>query len=129
MNSDFTNDFIALFLPDGILEYFEITDYERTESNQHLYDKRLMIHLAEKKIVPQEYAKHQYKASGFSAARNIEDFPIRNMLVTLSIKRRRWDVIINGETKKVSRDWNQIIAQGTRMSDEFAAFLKETSQY
>ena len=127
MNNDFTTDFIALFLPDGILEYFDITDYQRTESNQYLYDKRLIIHLSEKKIVPQEYKNYPYKACGFSEARNIDDYPIRNMLVTLSIKRRRWDVVIDGKTKKVSRDWKQIIAQGTRMSEEFADFLKETS--
>ena len=36
--------------------------------------------------------------------RLINDYPIRNMLVTLSVKRRRWDVEIEGEVKKVSRE-------------------------
>ena len=57
--------------------------------------------------------------------RVIEDYPIRDMLVSLSIKRRRWDVTINNQVVKISRDWNTIITQGTRISAEFAAFLKE----
>jgi len=116
---------IALFLPEGILDYFEIIDFERTDSNLLTYNKRLTIFLAEKKTIPEEYTEHVYKASGFMEPRVIEDYPIRNMLVSLSIKRRRWDVDLNGKTVKVSRDWNSIITQGTRISKEFAAFLKE----
>ncbi len=116
---------LALFLPDGILDYFEITGFERTDSNLLTYDKRLTIFLTEKKVIPEEYKEHVYKASGFMEPRVIEDYPIRNMLVSLSIKRRRWDVDLNGKTVKVSRDWNTIITQGTRITKEFAAFLKE----
>ena len=116
---------IALFLPEGILDYFEIIDFERTDSNHLTYNKRLTIFLTEKKTIPEQYKEHVYKASGFMEPRVIEDYPIRNMLVSLSIKRRRWDVDLNGKTVKVSRDWNSIITQGTRISKEFAAFLKE----
>jgi hypothetical protein len=116
---------LALFLPEGILDYFEITGFERTDSNLLTYDKRLTIFLTEKKVVPEGYKEHVYKASGFMEPRMIEDYPIRNMLVSLSIKRRRWDVNLNGKTIKVSRDWNSIITQGTRITKEFAAFLKE----
>ncbi|WP_456236338.1 ISAon1 family transposase N-terminal region protein [Arenibacter latericius] len=57
--------------------------------------------------------------------RVIDDYPIRDNLVSLSLKRRRWDVLIDRKWIKTSRDWNDFIAQGTRMSKEFAAFLKE----
>ena len=41
--------------------------------------------------------------------------------MNLFIKRRRW---LHKETKEViSKDW-QLIAKGTRMTDEFATFLK-----
>ncbi|WP_221932553.1 hypothetical protein [Carboxylicivirga sp. M1479] len=60
--------------------------------------------------------------------RLINDCPIRSMLVTLSVKRRRWDVEIDGQMKKVSRNWD-IVAQGTRMSTEYAVFFKEISRY
>lgn len=118
---------LSLFLPDGILDYFDITGFERTDSNLKTYDKRLTIFLTEKKVVPKEYKETTYKASGFMEPRVIEDYPIRNMLVSLSIKRRRWDVHQDNNIIKISRDWNTIISQGTRISTEFAAFLKELS--
>lgn len=116
---------ISLFLPEGILDYFDIIGFDRTSSDLKTYDKRLTIFLTEKKVIPEEYKEVSYKASGFMEPRLIEDYPIRNMLVTLSIKRRRWDVTINDQEVKVSRDWDTIIKQGTRISTEFAAFLKE----
>ena len=36
---------ISLFLPAGILEYFDITRFEKTESNLNTYSKRLTIFL------------------------------------------------------------------------------------
>ena len=60
-------------------------------------------------------------------AREIDDYPIRDMLVKLSIKRRRWEVDIDGKKQKVSRNWN-IISKGTRMSEEYSSFLKEISR-
>ena len=60
--------------------------------------------------------------------RTIEDYPIRNMLVKLKVKRRRWEITVDGKKKKVSRDWNEV-AQGTRMSKEYAAFLKGISRF
>ena len=118
---------ISLFLPEGILDYFDITDYERTNSNLKTYDKRLTIFLTEKKVIPEQYKEATYKASGFMEPRVIEDYPIRNMLVSLSIKRRRWDVTVDNHIIKINRDWNTIVTQGTRISTEFAAFLKELS--
>ena len=118
---------ISLFLPDGILDYFEITNFERSDSGQKVYDKKLVIYLTEKKQIPEEYKEYTYKASGFMAAREIEDYPIRNMLVTLNIKRRRWDVTIDNKVVKISRDWNKVIKQGTRITQEFSDFLKELS--
>jgi len=119
---------LEMILPEGILDDFEITGFEKGNSEKYIYDKTLIIHLEEKKVIPSEYNTHIYKASGFMEPRLIEDYPIRNMMVTLSVKRRRWDVLIDGRTEKVTRDLN-ILAQGTRMSDEYAAFLKEISRF
>lgn len=56
----------------------------------------------------------------------IEDFPLRGNQVYLHVKRRRW---LDKNTKQIiQRDWN-LVAQGTRMTGEFAAFLKEISRY
>ena len=46
--------------------------------------------------------------------------------VFLHIKRRRWT---EKKTKQiVKRNW-ELVGQGTRMTNEFADFLKEISQY
>ena len=119
---------LEMILPEGILDNFEITGFEKGNSEKYIYDKTLIIYLEEKKVIPSEYNTHIYKASGFMEPRLIEDYPIRNMMVTLSVKRRRWDVLIDGKTEKVTRDLN-ILAQGTRMSDEYATFLKEINRF
>ena len=128
MKNDINTALLALMLPSGILDYFDIVDFKQCNSGQYVYDKKLTIYLEEKNLVPEEYKNYKYKRSGFMEPRLINDCPIRSMLVTLSVKRRRWDVEIDGQMKKVSRDWN-IVAQGTRMSEEYAAFLKEISRY
>ncbi|MCT4645981.1 MAG: hypothetical protein N4A74_13430, partial [Carboxylicivirga sp.] len=119
---------LELILPQGILDYFDIVDFKQGKSGQYVYDKTLTIYLEEKDIIPEQYKNNRYKNSGFMESRLINDCPIRSMLVTLSVKRRRWDVEINGKMKKVSRDWS-VVAQGTRMSAEYAAFLKEISRH
>ena len=50
------------------------------------------------------------------------------MLVIFHVKRRSWYVIIEGKNRKVSRDWS-LIEQGTRMSVEYAACLRENSRF
>jgi hypothetical protein len=128
MDKDINQSLLELILPEGILEYFDIVGFDKGNSGKYVYDKTLIIYLEEKNQIPKEYKHYKYKASGFMEPRLINDYPIRNMLVTLSVKRRRWDVEIEGEVKKISRDWN-VVAQGTRMSAEYAAFLKEISRY
>ena len=119
---------LSLFLPDGLLDYFDIVDYQTNSRDQELFTKDLTIFLVEKAIVPEEYADVSTIASGFMEAREINDYPIRDMLVKLNIKRRRWEVMIDGKKKKVSRDWN-LVLEGTRMSADYSAFLKEISRY
>lgn len=128
MSTDINQALIELILPEGVLEYFDIVGLEKGDSGKYVYDKTLTIYLEEKNKIPEEYKPYKYKACGFMEPRQINDYPIRNMLVSLSVKRRRWNVEIEGQTKKVSRDWN-VVAQGTRMSAEYAAFLKEVSRY
>ncbi|MCK0193093.1 hypothetical protein, partial [Arenibacter sp. F20364] len=99
--------------------------FEQKPIKNPLYDNRLTVFLEEKKQIPERYKDHTYKACGFMEPRVIDDYPIRSNLVSLSLKRRRWDVLVDGKWTKVSRDWEDFIAQGTRMSKEFAAFLKE----
>jgi len=128
MKNDINTALLEVILPQGILDYFDIIDFKQGDSDQYVYNKTLTIFLEEKNLIPEEYKNQRFKSSGFMEPRLINDCPIRSMLVTLSVKRRRWDVEIDGQMKKVSRDWT-IVAQGTRMSAEYAAFLKEISRH
>ncbi|MFV0553117.1 MAG: hypothetical protein ACK5LR_00260 [Mangrovibacterium sp.] len=128
MTEELNQQLIALMLPEGILEYFNVVSFEQVSSGKYVYNKRIVFHLEEKNIIPEEYKGYKHKASGFLPAREVEDCAIRSSLVTLSIKRRRWDVEIDGKLKKVSRDWS-LVEDSTRMSAEYAAFFKEISRY
>lgn len=119
---------LRLFLPEEILDYFDIVDFRTNSSEGKIYTKTLTLYLEEKKLIPEEYSTHKIKASGFMSAREIEDYPIRDMLVTLNIKRRRWEIQVDGKNQKVSRDWN-LVSKGTRMSEDYSSFLKEISRF
>lgn len=105
---------VQFLLPEGILEYFELSRIVEALPGLHIY-------LEEKNLPPTEYKDQKLESKGFLSEIYIQDFPIRNQRVTLCIKRRRWEVKSTGEI--VSRDWN-VVQQGTRMTKEFADFLK-----
>ncbi len=110
---------IKLFLPEVLVEYFELTDYTQNEDELHFYFK-------EKNIVPDNYKEIKLISKGFYPESSIQDFPIRGKKVYLHITRRRWTQ--EQSSKIVSRDW-ELVAKGTRITSEFAAFLKEISRY
>ena len=105
---------VSLLLPEGLLDYFDITEATSTGEG-------LSIYLEEKNIPPADYTADQLQSKGFHDQVKVEDFPIRGKKAYLYIKRRRWEVKSNGHI--ISRDW-RIIQSGTRMTREFAAFLK-----
>jgi hypothetical protein len=105
---------VRFLLPEGILDYFELSKIVEGLTG-------LQIYLEEKNLPPSEYKDQKLESKGFLPEIYIQDFPIRNQRVTLCIKRRRWEVKATGEI--VSRDWD-MVQQGTRMTKEFATFLK-----
>ncbi|WP_227009133.1 ISAon1 family transposase N-terminal region protein [Christiangramia fulva] len=125
MNKETDLSLLKLFLPEGLLMFFNVVGFDKKPIKDPLYVNRLTIYLEEKKEIPETYKNHHYKASGFMEPRIIDDYPIRDNLVSLSLKRRRWDVLVDGKWIKVNRSWGDFIAQGTRLSKEFADFLKE----
>ena len=108
-------EFVKTFLPDGILEYFELVDF-REERGQ------LRIYLEELDVIPEEYKVVDYRANGFMNEIKVKDFPIRELFVTLHIKRRRW--LLVEANKKITRNWT-LVKPGTRITSEFSDFLKE----
>ena len=119
MGSAADKNFLDLILPQGILEYFLLIDFTSSTSEISLY-------LEEKNMIPEEYVSDKLISKGFFDEITVQDFPLRGKAVYLHIRRRRW---LNQTTGAVVfRDWN-MVAQGTRMTTEFASFLKAISGY
>lgn len=108
-----------LLLPEGVLEYFEIlkVDQSKTETS---------IFLQEKNIIPEEYIGRKLESKGFYEDSKVQDFPLRGKAVYLIVRRRRWIDKDTGDI--VIRHW-ELFAKGTRMTQEFATFLKGISRY
>lgn len=61
------------------------------------------------------------KPNGFTEYTSVRDYPVRNHLQTLHIRRRRYT---NAEGKNVLLSEYPLKAAGTSISSEFADFLK-----
>jgi hypothetical protein len=113
--SNASETLIRLLLPEGLLDYFELTNVLQGA------DGELNIHLEEKNLPPAGHEKSQLESKGFLPETAIQDFPIRGHKVALCIKRRRWEVKASGEI--ITRDWD-LVRKGARMTTEFGTFLK-----
>ncbi|MGG7035365.1 MAG: transposase [Flavobacterium sp.] len=108
-------ELLKLVLPEFLVEHFELNSVKNTDNNLHLY-------FEEKAKPPKEFTSMELISKGFLDEITIQDFPLRGKYVYLHIKRRRWT---NKATQEIiKRDW-QLVAKGTRLTQEFAAFLKE----
>lgn len=112
---DHYQELAALLLPDGLLGYFDITNVGKEA------DGKVHIFLEEKNEPPVEFKGQLLHSKGFLPEIEVQDFPVRGKKLYLHIRRRRWEVQSNGDI--VSRDW-RLVQSGTRMTAEFAAFLK-----
>ncbi len=109
---------VRLILPEGMLEYFELTGVQPSASGQ------LNIYLEEKNLPPAGYEKAHIESKGFLPETAVQDFPIRGHKVALCIRRRRWEIKQSGEI--ITRDWD-LVRKGARMPTEFGTFLKGIS--
>lgn len=110
---------LELILPEGILEYFEVSDFMKEEGCFRIY-------LVEKNVYPKEFVSENLVSKGFYEEITVQDFPIRGQKSYLHIKRRKWLDKKTGAI--VSRNWD-LVAKGTRMTQEFADFLKAILRY
>jgi len=110
---------LKLFLPELLVEHFDITSSKQVNDTLHLY-------FEERNKVPTEYQSRIVVSKGFHDEITIQDFPLRGKSVFLHVKRRRWT---EKETNVIlQRDWN-LVAKGSRITQDFASFLKEISRY
>lgn len=109
---------LSFFLPDRTLEFFDVISGKKTGDTIHIF--------LEEKNNPPLGKRHNglpVESKGFQEI-TITDFPVRNRTVTLTFRRRRWQV---GE-ELLKRDI-QLTADGTQLEKEFADFLKARSGY
>lgn len=106
----------SLFLPDGVLEWFDVVEGRRDENNIYLT-------LKEKNLPPVSNQDKDKKvvARGFTDI-TITDFPIRGRRTLITFKRRYWQV--EGREGYLKRDI-KLSFPGTQLEQEFARFLKE----
>lgn len=107
---------LSLFLPEGVLEYFDIVCSDKT-------DTTISIVLEEKNIPPLEDRHRDISvlSKGFTDI-TVEDFPARGRRVSLTFRRRRWQVGDELLKREIL-----LVSPGTKLEKEFAAFLKEGS--
>ena len=104
-----------LLLPEGTLDYFDLVDVKESVNE-------VVIYLEEKNIVPEKYTDQDIESKGFYDPVIVQDFPLRGKKVFLNIRRRRW--LLQKHNEYISRNW-RMVAEGTRMTQDFASFLKE----
>lgn len=110
-------DLLGAFLPEGILEWFDVKDIEKNE-------EEIKVIFEEKNIVPEipeEYRGRRLISKGFKKI-IVNDFPIRGRRTELIFLRRVWQ--IKGVDTFLKRDI-KLCAPGTKLEKEFADFLKD----
>jgi hypothetical protein len=91
---DKIKELIEIFLPEGIMEYFDYMGYERKSREEVKPYGEFTIILEEKNVVPkipEEYRDRKIRQKGFKEIR-VDDFPVRGRKVKLLLKRRVWQV-------------------------------------
>ena len=117
--------FASFFLPDGMIDWFEITKVaeDKNEGSKDfdiLFPTILHIYLDERDN--REGDSLGLKGNGFTEYTEYQDYPIRNRKVILHVRRRRYkdadghNIILNNYPMK---------ADGTEISVEFGLFFKD----
>lgn len=112
-----TSEAFWMFLPSGLEELFEMVKFERTEQ---AYD----IWLDEKKLRSEEDRRNKdIVARGYTDYVTIQDYPLRGRPVYLHMRKNKW--WDKGTNEIFSYNLELPNEEGTRLSSEFVAFLKD----
>lgn len=113
-------------MSEELLHYFEV---ERVEESPipGSSEFQLHIHLTEKNTLPEGLVADEWESKGFFEPKTITDFPIRGKMVYLVLKCRRWRNKMN-RSQEIRRDFT-FLAQGSKMTADLSAFLKQTSRH
>ena len=106
---------IKLFFPAGLLDYFKVVSCVDGEDE-------MLFTLEELNLASEGYQLSALQSKGFYDGGRVTDFPLRGKRCINRIRRRKW--LVKSDNSVITRDWN-IVASGTKLTNEFAAFLKE----
>lgn len=111
------HELVWAMLPEGLEAYFDVEGFEKDEL-------RFRIILVEKNVVPTDLAKEYRGKRVVNTVLNdilLEDFPIRGRKGEILFRRRSWK--FEGVDRMLVRKI-ALTFPGTKISNEFAAFLK-----
>lgn len=107
-------ELLSLLLPPELIEQFDLVRIEKMSDGHHLF-------LDQKNLPPSEVKGHKLESKGFLDDAILRDFPLRGKASLLHLRRRKWFDHDTGRT--VYSSWGAV-AEGTRLTAEFADFLK-----
>lgn len=107
-------ELLKLLLPSELVDQFELVRIEPMTDGTHLF-------LDQRNIPPGECEGHRLESKGFVDQAILRDFPLRGKACFLHLRRRKWYDHTTG--RSVYSSWDSV-AEGTRLTAEFAAFLK-----
>jgi len=125
---------LQYMFPKDMLKYFEITNAEEEHTGKYDETKTeivlLHVYMDERDLRDKEW--HGLKPNGFTEARTIHDFPLRELKVVLHVRRRRWlagdggNVILNriplaavAELKRQEREFKKRLAQNQKRRENY----------
>ena len=114
----------SFLLPEGMLDFFDVVRIDEEPLPQEKVYRGGILHIYLDEQDNRTKAQSSLSANGFTEATLINDFPIRDRKVVLHVRRRRW---LDAEGHNVVLNVYNLATQGTRYSEEFAAFLKVPS--
>lgn len=129
-SSSINTDFIAsFFLPEGMIDWFEIVNIieepnKGTELADVLYGSVLNIYLDERDNRTDK--EIGLKPNGFTEPTVVKDYPIRNRKVLLHVRRRRY---LDADNRNIILNQYPLTADGTKVSVEFGLFFKDSDGY
>ena len=126
-NKNMYEGLASYFLPEGVLKYFEVTDFAtyRTFVKDVLYTTLIHIYLYERYKRTSEMKDSV--SNGFGEESCLLDYPARDKKAVLHIRRRRW-TMPDGTTRSVdlAKEF-EVKHKGTRYAKDFALFLKRAN--
>ena len=112
-----TEQLLRGIFPEILADYFDVIDIQESISQIDFWlDERNFMEKADRKT-------GTVSSYGFTAERVVQDFPLRGKSVYLHVRRRKWRDSSTGEIFSYSYD--DLTAEGSKLSPEFVSFLKE----